>query len=332
MTTANTQPTELTGRGTPTYDDILRAAECIKGVARITPTMTSRSVDDQTGGHIFFKCENFQRTGAFKFRGAYNALSALAAEQRGLGVLAYSSGNHAQAIALAGRLLEIRTTILMPADAPATKVSATRAYGGEVLFYDRYREDREAIGQELAEDRGLTLIPSYDHHDVVAGQGTSAKELFEEIGALDALLVPLGGGGLLAGSALAAAMLCPSCQVIGVEPEVANDGQMSFRRGEIVHIPAPRSIADGAIVTHLGNVGFPIIRSRVTDVLTVSDAALVTTMRAFAERLKIIVEPTGCLAAAAVLEGSYPCLGKRVGVLVSGGNVDLQAFAELVVN
>jgi threonine dehydratase len=312
------------------YRDIEAAAERIRGVAHRTPVLTSRTADARTGAQLFFKCENFQRMGAFKFRGAYNAIARFTEAQRQAGVLTYSSGNHAQAIALSASLVGIRSAIIMPHDAPALKMQATKEYGGEVIVYDRYKEDREEIGRRLARERGMTLIPPYDHPDVIAGQGTAAKELFEETGELDVLLVCLGGGGLLAGSALAASALSPSCKVIGVEPEAGNDGQQSFRKGEIVHIAVPDTIADGAKTTHLGEHNFNVIQRHVDDVVTVSDAQLVATMKFFAERMKMVVEPTGCLAAAAALHGAVPVQGKRVGILISGGNVDLALFAKLI--
>jgi threonine dehydratase len=312
------------------YREIEAAAERIEGVAHRTPVLTSRTADARTGARLFFKCENFQRMGAFKFRGAYNAVARFSQAQRAAGVLAYSSGNHAQAIALSASLTGIRSAIIMPHDAPALKVQATKEYGGEVIVYDRYKEDREEIGRTLARERGMTLIPPYDHPDVIAGQGTAAKELFEETGELDVLLVCLGGGGLLAGCALAASALSPSCKVIGVEPEAGNDGQQSLRKGEIVHIGVPATIADGAMTTHLGEHTFNVIQRHVDDIVTVSDAQLVATMKFFAERMKMVVEPTGCLAAAAALHGVVPIQGKRVGILISGGNVDLAMFAKLI--
>jgi threonine dehydratase len=314
----------------PTFPDVARAAERIAGIAHRTPVLTSRTADGLTGGRLFFKAENLQRAGAFKFRGAYNAIAALAPDDRARGVLAFSSGNHAQALALASRIQGTTATIIMPLDAPAMKVAATKGYGAEVVTYDRYSEDREAIGRRLAEERGLSLIPPFDHRDVIAGQGTAVLELLEETGPLDQLLVCLGGGGLLAGSALAAAERAPSCRVIGVEPEAGNDGQQSLRSGTIVRSPVPRSIADGALTTHLGQKTFGIIRERVRDVVTVSDAQLVATMRFLAERLKIVVEPTGCLAAAAALHGLVDCRDQRVGIVLSGGNIDLATFAHLV--
>jgi threonine dehydratase len=311
----------------PTYEDVVEAAGRIAGAANRTPVLTSRTVNDAFGAEVFFKCENLQRMGAFKFRGAYNALAKFTPEQRRAGVVAFSSGNHAQAIALAARLLEMPATIVMPHDAPAAKVAATKGYGGNVVVYDRYTEDREQIGRDLAEKHGLTLIPPYDHPDVIAGQGTAAKELFEEVGPLDAFFVCLGGGGLLAGSALATRALAPQCKLYGVEPEAGNDGQQSFRSGSIVHIDTPRTIADGAQTQHLGNLTFPIIRRDVDDILTASDDDLVECMRFFAERMKIVVEPTGCLGFAAARGMRDALRGKRIGILVSGGNIDLARLA-----
>jgi threonine dehydratase len=310
----------------PTFADVRAAAQRIKGIAHRTPVLTSRTADARTGASLFFKCENLQRVGAFKFRGAYNAIANLDEAQRRRGVITFSSGNHAQAMALAGQLQGVRVTVIMPHDAPAMKVAATRGYGGEVVFYDRFKEDREAMGRERAEQGGLALIPPFDHPDVIAGQGTAALELIEEVGPLDVLVAPLGGGGLLAGCALAAKSLSPDCDVIGVEPEAGNDGQQSFRKGEVVRIPVPQTIADGAMTTSLGAHTFAVIRALVGDIVTVPDPTLVAAMRFFLERMKIVVEPTGCLAAASVLEGLYPCAGKRVGVVLSGGNIDLQSL------
>lgn len=313
-----------------TYDDVVAAHARLQGQVHRTPVLTSTTANAMTGAELFFKCENFQRMGAFKFRGAYNALSQFTPEQRKAGVITFSSGNHAQAIALSARLLGMRAVIVMPKDAPTIKVEATRGYGGEVVFYDRYTEDREAIGRRLAEQHGLTLIPPYDHPHVMAGQGTAAKELIEETGPLDLLLVCLGGGGLLSGCATAARALSPACRIIGVEPEAGNDGQQSLRKGEIVHIDTPATIADGAQTQHLGHYTFAVIRALVDDIATVSDADLIDTMRFFAGRMKIVAEPTGCLAAAAALRQRVEVRGKRVGVIISGGNVDLQHFARLV--
>ncbi|MFJ9411656.1 threo-3-hydroxy-L-aspartate ammonia-lyase [Streptomyces sp. NPDC101393] len=314
----------------PTYDDVLAAAERIAPYAHRTPVLRSRLIDEQVGAQVVFKCENFQRMGAFKFRGAFNALSQLTGEQRRAGVVAYSSGNHAQAIALSARLLDVPATIVMPHDAPAAKVAATKGYGGRVVSYDRYTEDREEIGRELAAERGLTLIPPYDHPHVIAGQGTAAKELFDEVGALDALFVPLGGGGLLSGTALSAGALSPDCRLYGVEPQAGNDGQESLRQGRIVHIDTPQTIADGAQTQHLGTHTFEIIRRAVTGVRTATDAALVDAMGTFASVMKIVVEPTGCLGLAAVRDMADELRGKRVGVIISGGNIDLARFAELL--
>jgi threo-3-hydroxy-L-aspartate ammonia-lyase len=314
----------------PTFDDVVAAHERIGGHAHRTPVMTSRRVNQDTGAELFFKCENLQRMGAFKFRGAFNALSRFTPEQRAAGVVAYSSGNHAQAVALAAGLLGIPATIVMPYDAPATKVAATEGYGGTVIRYDRYTQDREEIGRKLAEERGMTLLPPYDHPDILGGQGTAAKELFEDVGELDALFVPLGGGGLLSGTALSTRALSPDCLLYGVEPEAGDDGRQSFRTGEIVHIPTPKTIADGAQTTHLGEYTFAIIRRDVTDVLTASDDELVEAMRIFASTLKLVVEPTGCLGFAAARRRAPDLQGKRVGVLISGGNVDLDRYATLL--
>jgi threo-3-hydroxy-L-aspartate ammonia-lyase len=313
----------------PTFDDVVAAAGRIKGHANRTPVMTSRTVNQELGAEVFFKCENLQRMGAFKFRGAFNALAKFGTPQRKAGVVTFSSGNHAQAIALAAKLLGMPATIVMPHDAPAAKVAATKGYGGTVVIYDRYRDDREKIGRDLAEKHGMTLVPPYDHPDVLAGQGTAAKELFEEIGELDAFFVPLGGGGLLSGCALATRALSPACKLYGVEPEAGNDGQQSFRTGSIVHIDTPKTIADGAQTQHLGNMTFQIIRRDVTDVLTATDAQLVECMSFMATRMKLIVEPTGCLGFAAARGMKGQLQGKRVGVLVSGGNVDMERFCSL---
>ena len=314
----------------PTYADVEAAAARIKGHAHRTPVLVSRTADAETGASLFFKCENLQRMGAFKFRGAFNALSRFDAGQRKGGVVAFSSGNHAQAIALAATELAMPAVIVMPHDAPAAKMAATRGYGGEIVVYDRYGEDREAIGMRIAGERGMTLIPPYDHADVIAGQGTAAKELFEDVGPLDALFVCLGGGGLLSGSALSARALSPACRVYGVEPEAGNDGQQSFRSGRIVHIDTPVTLADGAQTQQLGEITFPLIRRDVDDVFTASDAELVAGMRFFAERMKMVVEPTGCLGFAAARRMRGELAGKRVGVIVSGGNVDLTRYAALL--
>lgn len=312
----------------PTYEDVARAAQTLKGVAHRTPVLTSATADRLTGAKVFFKCENLQRMGAFKFRGGYNAIANLSPEQRRAGVLTYSSGNHAQAIALAGKLLGVATTIIMPHDAPASKKAATQEYGATVVSYDRYKQDREDVARDIEQKTGMAIIPPYDHLHVIAGQGTAALELLEDVGELDYLLVCLGGGGLLAGSALAASVLSPQCKMFGVEPEAGNDGQQSLRKGEVVRIGPPRSIADGALTLYLGQLTFGVIKQRAKDILTVTDPQLIATMKFFAERMKMVVEPTGCLGAAALMHGVLPVeKGARVGVILSGGNVDLAAYA-----
>jgi len=314
----------------PNYEDVIAAAVRLHGVARRTPVLTSATVDREFGASVFFKCENFQRTGAFKFRGAFNALSCLSAEGRRRGIVAYSSGNHAQATALAAQLLGIPATIVMPEDAPASKLAATRGYGAEIVSYDRYRQSREEIAARLADERGLTVIPPYDHPDVIAGQGTAAKELFEEIGSLDALFVCLGGGGLLSGSALSARALVPGCKIFGVEPAAGNDGQQSLRAGRVVTIDVPQTIADGAQTQALGALPFEIIRREVADIFTATDAELAASLQFFATRMKIVVEPTGCLGFAGARTQAAAFAGGRIGVIVSGGNVDAQRLAEFL--
>jgi threonine dehydratase len=305
-----------------TYDDIAAAHERLKPRARRTPVLTSATVDALAGARVFFKCENFQRMGAFKFRGAYNALSQLSDEEKRRGVLAFSSGNHAQAVALAGSILGIRTTIVMPADAPKVKLDATRGYGGEVFLY-RKGENREEVAKRLCEERDLTLIPPFDHPRIIAGQGTAAKELIEDAGPLDALLVPCGGGGLISGCAVAARRLLPDCRVIGVEPAAGDDATRSFKQKKLVTIEVPDTIADGARTTSLGKLTFPLVLKYVSDMLTVTDEELLRSMFFLWERMKIVVEPTGALAACAVLEKKLNLEKLRVGVIVSGGNVDL---------
>lgn len=320
------------------YADVAAAAARLAGHAHRTPVVTSTTLDTLTGARVFLKCENLQRMGAFKFRGAYNALAQFTPAQRQAGVIAYSSGNHAQAIALSARLLGMPSVIVMPQDSPAAKLAATRGYqqgqaGSEVLLYDRYTEDREAIGRRLAQERGMTLVPPYDHPQVMAGQGTAALELLEQTaagGALDLLLVCVGGGGLISGCAVAARHLNPGIRIVGVEPEAGNDTQQSLALGRIVHIDTPRTIADGAQTQHSGALTFPVIQRLVESIVTVSDAQLVQAMRFAAERMKQVIEPTGGLGLAALLAGVVRAPGLRVGVIVSGGNVDIPRYAALL--
>ena len=305
------------------YDDVAAAHERIRPHARRTPALTSSTVDTITGATVHFKCENLQRMGAFKFRGAYNAVSQLSPEARRRGVVAFSSGNHAQAVALASRMLGIPATIVMPKNAPRVKLDATRGYGAEVITYDNPGESREALAKRIAAERGLTVVPPFDHPHIVAGQGTAAKELIEATGPLDVLLVPCGGGGLLTGCAIAAKHLAPACRVIGVEPAAGDDATRSFRTKSLQTIPFPDTIADGARTTSLGALTFPLLLRYVDDMLTVTDEELLRTMFFLWERMKIVVEPTGALAAAALLEKKLDAKGLRVGVVLSGGNVDL---------
>lgn len=314
----------------PTHRDVAAARDRLAGHAHQTPVLTSSRLTAQSGAEVVhFKCEALQRSGSFKFRGAYNAISQFTDEQRRAGVLAYSSGNHAQAIGLAARMLEVPAVVIMPDDAPAVKVDATLGYGAEVVRYDRYAEDREEIGARLALERGMTLVPPYDHPHVIAGQGTATAELHEVVGPLDVLVVPVGGGGLLAGACLATRALAPQCEIYGVEPEAGDDGRQSLRRGRIVHIDTPTTIADGAQTQHLGTWTFPIIQREVTDILTVTDEQLVAAIRTLAGTMKLLVEPTGCLGVAALSQLSLT--DKRVGVLLSGGNVDLVRYGRLLV-
>lgn len=306
-----------------TFEDVKAAHERIRPVAHRTPVLTSTTIDGLTGAQVFFKCENLQRMGAFKFRGAYNALAQLGADQRKRGVLAFSSGNHAQAVALAGKLLGIKAVIVMPSDAPRVKLEATRGYGAEVVLYNR-GDDREAISRKLSEERNLALIPPFDHPHIVAGQGTAAKELLEETGPLDVLMVPCGGGGLLSGCAVSARALAPKCRVVGVEPAAGNDVSQSYEQKKIVKIPVPDTIADGARTQAPGEITFPLILQNVDAMVTVTDDELLRAMFFLWERMKIVVEPTGALAACALLRGKVPVPGKRVGVVLSGGNVDLR--------
>jgi threonine dehydratase len=315
---------------TITYDDVLRAAKNIDGIAHKTPVLSSTQLNKSLNASVFFKCENFQRGGAFKFRGATNAIKQLSPEQKAKGVVAYSSGNHAQAVALAASLNAVEATIVMPSDAPAIKLAATRGYGAKVVLYDRATESREEIATSLGKQYGLSVIPPFDHPDVVAGQGTAALELINEVGSLDYLFVCVGGGGLLSGSAIAARHLLPDGVVIGVEPALGNDAQQSMKAGKIISIDLPNTIADGAQTMAVGKITFPIMQSLVQEIITVTDDELCKQMRFFAERMKIVVEPTGCLAAAGVASGKINLANARIGVIVSGGNVDPAFFAKCI--
>lgn len=312
-----------------TITDIQAAAKRLDGIAHHTPVITSRTVNQRINSQVFFKCENFQRTGSFKFRGAYNALSQLSETQKQKGVLTFSSGNHAQGIALAGQLLNIPTTIVMPDDAPAVKQTATRGYGAEVILYNRQQTNREELAQTIVQERGLTLIPPYDHPDIIAGQGTTALELIKEVGELDLLLVCCGGGGLLSGCAIASIALSPNCQVIGVEPQLADDATRSFHSKILHTVNNPNTIADGARTPSLGKITFPLVLHYVDDMVTVSEEAILRTMFFLWSRLKIVVEPTGVLAAAALLEGIVTAPEAKIGVIISGGNVDLAQIGKL---
>jgi threonine dehydratase len=313
----------------PDINDVHAAAERLRGVAHRTPVMSSRTLNARIGAQVFFKCENFQRAGAFKFRGAYHALSQLTSAEQERGVLTYSSGNHAQAIALAGSLLGIRTTIVMPNNAPQSKLHATRGYGAEVLLYDPSEQKREAMAAELNRERGMVVIPPYDHRDVVAGQGSAALELLEDVGELDVLLAPCGGGGLLSGSALAVKGTLPSCRVVGVEPELADDATRSFRTGELQTVDNPQTIADGLRTPYLGRITFPLIRTYVDEMITVSEAEIVEMMRFLWTRMKLVVEPSGAVSAAPLLH-KLAVRDQRVGVIISGGNVDLATACALL--
>jgi threo-3-hydroxy-L-aspartate ammonia-lyase len=310
-------------------DDVRRAAARLDGVAHRTPLIRSRTLDERTGAQVRLKPENLQRVGAFKFRGAYNTVASLPPDERARGVTAASSGNHAQALSLAAALHDARATILMPADAPASKVAATEGYGARIVRYDRYSDDRDALTRELAEREGLTIVPPYDDERVMAGQGTAALELVEDGGELDLLLVPVGGGGLISGSATAATALCPGCRVVGVEPEVGDDTKRSLAAGERVVVPVQRTIADGQQLETPGERTFPVIRERVAAIATVSDAEIVDAMRFAFERLKLVLEPSGASALAALLAGKVEASGRRTGVILSGGNVDVARFREL---
>lgn len=304
------------------YFDLVKAAQKrLEGQAHVTPVMTSRTLDQLTGARIYLKCENFQRMGAFKFRGAYNAMAQLTEDQKKRGVITYSSGNHAQAVALVGRLLGINTTVVMPNNAPAIKRAATRAYGAGVIEYDPEEATREQIARDLSAKHGYTMVPPYDHLDIVAGQGTAAMEMFEELNTLDMLLVPCGGGGLLSGSAVAARGMDPDCRVIGIEPELADDATKSFRTGKLHTVNNPATIADGTRTPSLGQVTFPLVREYVADMKTVSETAIIEAVRFLFYRMKLVVEPSGALGVAALLSAAVSAKG-RAGVILSGGNID----------
>ncbi|MFF3362393.1 pyridoxal-phosphate dependent enzyme [Streptomyces misionensis] len=313
-----------------TLADVRAAAARLEGFAHRTPVLTSRTLNERVGAEVFVKCENLQRIGAFKIRGAYNAIASLTPGELAKGVAAYSSGNHAQATALAARELGTTAVILMPEDAPRSKMEATAGYGAEIVTYDRYTQDRVALGEALAEDRGLTLIPPYDHPAVIAGQGTAALELLEETGPLDALLVPVGGGGLIAGSAVTAKALHQDIRVIGVEPEGSDDTKRSLESGARVSVPVPRTVADGQAVAVPGELTFTVNRRLVGAIALVGDAEIVDAMRFAFERLKIVLEPSGATPLAALLSGRVEDLPPRVGVIASGGNIDTRRFTELM--
>ncbi|MCL4305810.1 threo-3-hydroxy-L-aspartate ammonia-lyase [bacterium] len=310
----------MTEQKLPTSLDVLEAAQVLKGVAHKTPVHTSRTLDARGGAEVYLKCENFQRVGAFKFRGAYNAMSRLTFEEKNRGVITHSSGNHAQAVALVGALLSIKTVIVMPQDAPPIKLAATRGYGAEIVLYDPSRRTREEISAELKDKHGYVLIPPYDHPHIIAGQGTAALELLTDFPDLELLLVPCGGGGLLSGSALAAKHVNPNIKVVGVEPEVANDATLSWRTGTLHTVKNPPTIAEGTRTPSLGKLTFPLVRANVDDFATVSESKIIEATKFLFERMKLVVEPSGALGVAALLSG-YPT-PDRVGVIVSGGNLD----------
>ena len=312
------------------FADIRAAAVRINGVAHRTPILTSRTLDAMLGCEVFLKAENFQRMGAFKFRGGYNAINALTDAERARGVFAFSSGNHAQAVALAARLHNCKATILMPADAPQMKLDATRGYGAEVITYDRYRQDRSALAKQLSEERNAVLIPPYDYLPVMAGQGTCALEIAEEVANLDALIVCTGGGGFLSGCAVAAKAVQPAIKVYGAEPEAGNDVQRSLRSGQIVSIDVPKTICDGQQTQAVGNHPWEVIRTMVGDVLTVADATVIDAMRFAFERMKLVLEPSGACALAALMANRTSFAGQRVAVTLSGGNIDFGRFSALM--
>jgi threonine dehydratase len=320
-------------RGAPagnlvTPQEVFAAADRLKGVVNVTPVMTSRTLDAQVGGAVFLKCENFQRAGAFKIRGAYNAMAQLTAEQRRTGVLTYSSGNHAQAVALSGRLLGIQTVVIMPNNAPPIKRQATAGYGAEVVLYDPATEDREALAERMQQERGMVLVPPFNHRDVIAGQGTATVELISRTGLLDVVLAPCGGGGLLSGTAVAAKSLLKQVRVIGVEPEGANNGTLAWRSGRIVRVEHPQTMADGLKPKAVGDLTFAHLRALVDEMVTVTEEELRSTLYFLWNRTKLVVEPSGAAALAAVFHGKVPVKHQRAGVILSGGNADIGAVAD----
>ncbi len=311
------------------FENIKAAKRQLKGHANITPVMTSRTLNHKTGAEIFFKCENFQRVGAFKFRGAYNAMSRLSDDQKARGIITHSSGNHAQAVALVGRLLKIKTTIVMPSNAPEIKRNATKGYGADIIEYDPEKTTREEISENLKSEKGYTLIPPYDHKDVVSGQGTTALELFEELNTLDMLLVPCGGGGLLSGCAIASKNMDPDCRVIGIEPELADDATKSFHTKKLHTVKNPPTIADGTRTPSLGKITFPLVLKYVDDMKTVTEKSIMEAVRYLFYRMKLVVEPSGALGLAAVLSRAVEP-GGRIGIVLSGGNIDADVLANIL--
>lgn len=311
------------------FKKIMAAAERLSGHAHRTPILTSRTLNGRLGAKTYFKCENFQRIGAFKFRGAFNAISCLSQTEKKRGVITYSSGNHAQAVALVGSLFNVRTVVVMPQNAPATKLAATKEYGAEIVAYDPETESRESLCNDLVERHGYTLIPPFDHEDVVCGQGTAALEMLDELTSLDLLLVPCGGGGLLSGSAIAAKARAPRCRVVGVEPELADDATRSFHTGVLHRVSNPPTIADGTRTTSLGDITFPLVRKYVDDMQTVPESAIAEAVRFLFYRMKLVVEPSGALGLAALINGSVKPAG-RIGVILSGGNIDAQTMTAIL--
>lgn len=316
--------------GRVTFDDVRAASERLKGVAHRTPVLKSRTLDEQCGARVYLKCENLQRMGAFKFRGAYNRLVQLDEAQKRGGVVAFSSGNHAQGVALAAKLLGIPSAIIMPEDAPKSKIAATQGYGAEVILYDRYRSHREEIAQGVCEERGAVMVPPFNDNAIIAGAGTAALELLEDVPDLDTIVAPVGGGGLLSGSSIAAHGVNPKITMYGVEPQAGNDAQQSLQRGEIVHIDVPKTIADGLQTQAPGTLTFPVLREHVKEIVTVCDDELREAMRFAFERMKIVIEPSGAASLAAVMTGKVPFAGKAIGIVISGGNVDAGRFADLI--